>query len=391
MFVAALIDAFPQFQTRVMNCVKILKVLNTSASIRGHRDALHQGRRFHVKSVSPHQHDHKTFTSIKGELKRAALSASTRVIALEIFQILAGAEAKVHRVDAAKVTFHEIGAWDSIIDIVAAADLIGALADHSLSIGVLPLGSGRIRTAHGIMPVPAPATLELLRGFEVMDDGVPGERVTPTGMAILCYLKRHGIASRPKGAFVRCGIGFGSIKFPQISNILRVMIMQTEKAATGEQGGEDVSEICFDIDDQSPEDLAIALDHIRDNAGVFSVIQIPAFGKKGRMVTQVQIMGRPAVVDSIIAQCLNETTTLGLRVAMLRRVVLPRSSLQVPFAGRVMNVKVARRPTGKSTAKIENDDILLIPGRENRTLLRRKAEQFALKETRADARSRSRK
>src|SRR5690606_3343238 len=160
-----------------------------------HRDHALTGLRFRV--VEPHDpqalagaahHPHTPFADIRARLQASALAAPVKQRAIAIFTELAQVEAQVHGKTVDTVSFHELGEWDSIADIVGAAYLIDALSPASWSVSALPLGRGRARTAHGALPIPTPATVLLLKGFEFVDDGLEGERVTPTGAAILKHL-----------------------------------------------------------------------------------------------------------------------------------------------------------------------------------------------------------
>jgi uncharacterized protein (DUF111 family) len=140
-----------------------------------------------------------------------------------------------------------------------------------------------------------------------------------------------------------------------------------------------VAQIAFEVDDQTPEDLAIGLDRLRAHPAVLDVLQAPAFGKKGRMVVQVQVLAQPEAVDDVAAACFTETATLGLRWQIVERRVLPRSQVSADSGGRVLRVKTAQRP-GATTAKVESDDLISVAGgREARDSLRRAAETAVLK------------
>ena len=139
-------------------------------------------------TLTSNRRGHKAWADIRAELDRSGLDADVKKHALAIFNLLAEAEAKVHGVEVDSVTFHEVGAVDSIVDIVAAAQLISLIRADRWTSAPLPIGSGRINSAHGVLPIPAPAAALLLQGLPVIDDGVPGERVTPTGAALAAYL-----------------------------------------------------------------------------------------------------------------------------------------------------------------------------------------------------------
>ena len=301
-----------------------------------------------------------------------------RAHALGIFGHLADAEARVHGIAVEAVAFHEVGAADSIADIVAAAHLIAALGTRSWSVSALPLGSGRVRTQHGPLPVPAPATTLLLAGFATLDDGIPGERVTPTGAAILRHLCGDDPGrGRPRGILGRTGIGFGTKVLPGLSNCLRALVLE-ENAAPG-PGRRDLAVIAFEVDDQSGEDLATGLDRLRAEPGIVDVVQMPVIGKKGRMMARIQVLVRPESLEAAIAACFRETTTIGLRYHPVEGAVLARAARTVEHDGLSVRVKIVARPGGR-TAKAEADDARGRAGHAARAALRREAERRALEQ-----------
>ena len=214
---------------------------------------------------------------------------------------------------------------------VGSAWLLEALRPDSVSCAPLPLGSGRIATAHGALPVPAPAAALLLEGLPMIDDGVPGERVTPTGAAILRHLRLRAGCRRRAWRIAGTGIGFGTRRLPGLSNILRILAWAP--AAAGGRVDDRVAVLAFEVDDQSPEELALGLDALRASAGVLDVIQLAAFGKKGRLATQVQVLARPERLDAVIERCFAETTTIGLRWRLEARAVLARATVSVTTPG----------------------------------------------------------
>jgi uncharacterized protein (TIGR00299 family) protein len=312
----------------------------------------------------------------------AGLARDVLAHAIELFARLAHAEARVHGVSPVDVEFHEVGAWDSIVDLVAAACFIAKFPEARWSFAPLPLGSGRVRTAHGVLPVPAPATALLLEGIPVIDDGVGGERVTPTGAAIVRYLAdlSQGVAAgapEPVAKVIAAsGHGFGTRTLEGgLPNVLRCIAFENVAASRG-GGDEEIATLHFEIDDQTAEDLAVALDRIRAAPGVLDAAQMAIVGKKGRLATQVQVLLRPGAVDEVASLCLAETTTLGVRIGTARRRTLERS--QSTGADGV-RVKTAARPDGQRTAKAEIDDLARIPGgRARREAVREQAERNAL-------------
>jgi hypothetical protein len=285
---------------------------------------------------------------------------------------LAEAEAAVHAIAVEEVAFHEVGAVDSIVDVVCAAAIIAAIGPCRWSVGPLPRGRGQVRTAHGVLPLPAPATLKLLEGFLLFDDGEEGERITPTGAAILRYLEVAQEADGQVRRLIGAGTGFGTRTFASRSNMLRATLYAE---ASGAQSGDQVEVLRCEIDDQSGEELAVALDHLRQVAGVIDVCQWPTFAKKGRIATALQVLARPEAAEQVIAAILDETTTLGVRRDTQVRCTLERRTSRADGIG----VKLAERPGGL-TAKAEMDDLAAIDGAAARRTARREAEAKALQE-----------
>ncbi|SFM22242.1 LarC family nickel insertion protein [Methylobacterium pseudosasicola] len=410
MFAAALLDAFPEHLEGVRASVRAVDS-RIACTAPAHNDGILQGSRFAVSGPgseappAPHRHGghadhhhhdhhphdhphshahdashhgHRPWSEIRAELERADLAPAIRAHALAIFGHLADAEARVHGIAVDAVAFHEVGAFDSIADIVAAAHLIAMLEVRSWSVSALPLGSGRVRTQHGPLPVPAPATTLLLEGFSTLDDGIPGERVTPTGAAILRHLCGHEPGrGRPPGTIGRSGIGFGTKVLPGLSNCLRALVLDVVPASRPDRG--ELAVIAFEIDDQSGEDLAMGLDRLRAEPGVRDVVQMPVLGKKGRMMAHIQALVQPESLEAAIAACFRETTTIGLRHHRVARATLDREAVTVAPEGQPVRVKVVDRPGGR-TAKAEADDALRQAGQADRARLRAEAERLALQQ-----------
>jgi pyridinium-3,5-bisthiocarboxylic acid mononucleotide nickel chelatase len=385
MFAAAMADAFPE---RVPGLMAQLKKLG-DGEIRfaAHADASLRGQRFIVEeSGHPGHHHHVPHREIQARLAAAGLGPEVLRHALALFQLLAEAEGEVHGVPADAVEFHEIGAWDSIVDFVAAAYFIASLAPARWSCAPIPLGGGRVNTAHGVLPVPAPATTLLLRGLNVIDDGLLGERVTPTGAAIVRYLVKEGSGpDRSPRTLASSGHGFGTRKLPGMANVLRCLAFTGANPSA--PADEEIALLQFEIDDQTAEDLAVAMDRIREMPGVLDASQMAVYGKKGRLATQVQVLTQAGAADAVADACLVQTTTLGVRLSRLQRRRVPRDEMD---AGDV-RVKVARRPEGKLTAKAEMDDIARVPGeRSTRQAARHTAESEALARHTAESEGRPR-
>ncbi len=368
MFVAAMLDAHPGETDGALAAVRAAG-LPQSVDLRvvPHQDDILTGTRFEVVLPADNgAEEHMPFRTLRARLADAELTAGTLARTQDIFARLAAAEGAVHGVAAEEVTFHEVGAWDSIADIVAAAHLIEQSGAARWSVSSLPMGAGSVKTAHGDLPLPTPAVVELLKGFSLHDDGRKGERVTPTGSAILAHLNPDNSGLHPPERLAECGIGFGTKVFAGISNVLRVL----EFESTGGGIGEDqIAVLRFEIDDQSPEDLAVGLDKLRAHDGVLDVVQSPAFGKKGRITAQVQILTRMHAREAVIAACFSETTTLGLRWEISRRAILERRQAD--------GVKLVRRPEGVTTAKAEMDQAAAGGGGHAGRMARRRASEDA--------------
>ncbi|MEN8196407.1 MAG: LarC family nickel insertion protein [Pseudomonadota bacterium] len=380
MFAAALLDIRPDLWSRCEAAIAAMDLPDRISITReAHGDGILTGSRFLVGGVSAQGNgqnhateSHVHWRDIRGRLERAPLDGDVRKAALGIFGLLAGAEAAVHGKDADEVAFHEVGALDSIVDILSAAAIVTVLAPCIWSVGALPRGRGQVRTAHGYLPVPAPATLELLKGYTLVDDGEEGERVTPTGAAVLRYLDASQAVDPSPLRLIGAGIGFGTRKFASRSNILRATLYGPADRA---MAGDHVEVLRCEIDDQTAEDLAVAIDHLRAADGVIDVCQWPVFGKKGRMGTALQLLAEPGRANDIAALLLDETTTLGVRRAAWARNLVARESLS---SGEVP-VKLAHRPAGV-TAKAEMDGLVGTRGVSGRQKKRYEAEMKAIQE-----------
>ena len=382
MFAAAVLDAWPELEPPLVAAIARagLDAVATVERI-DHGDHALTGSRFAVHETSrgarvPHAHDgdahghadgheyaheHHLYRDIRTLLGTSDLDSAVRVRALDIFARLAAAESAVHGVPVDDVSFHEVGAYDSIADIVCAAWLIERL-DASWSCGPVPIGRGRVDTSHGRLPVPAPATVELLRGMVVDQDTHLGERITPTGAAIVSHLAPTFEPLPGPMRLDRSGTGFGTSRLPGTSNVLRLLAFEPLGALAASVHRERIAVCEFEIDDQTGEDLALALDRLRDFDGVLDVSSHPMNGKKGRLAVHVRLLARTAAVESVMESCFRETTTLGVRWHEVNRAALARASETVMVDSRPVRVKSARRPGEVRTSKAEIDDLAPVAG-----------------------------
>jgi hypothetical protein len=380
MFVAAMIDALPALRAPVEAALVAVKPAHAPPP--AFREGSSGGLRalsFGLAS-SPNaavHDDHGTgYGTIRDELARAALPERVRAHALALLDLLAGAEARAHGIAREAVHFHELADWDSRMDLVAAGAIAAALDGATWSASAPPRGGGTIRTAHGLLPVPGPATAALLTGYPWRDDGIAGERVTPTGAAILRHLvPAEACDAGPAGGrLLAQGYGAGTRTLPGVPNVLRALVFERRETP----GDERVALVEFDVDDMSGEELALAADRLRVVAGVIDVSIGTRAGKKGRVVADVRVLAKPATADAVAGACFVETSTLGLRIREERRRVLPRREVDVVAEGTRVRVKVATRPDGTQTAKAAHDDVAATQGLAARRALRAAGEDGAL-------------
>ena len=271
----------------------------------------------------PEHKQHRHLPQIEQIIVAGELSERARSNALAVFRRLGEAEAKSHNIPLEKVHFHEIGAVDSICDIVAtcvALDLLDVEEVHGSRINV---GSGTVQTEHGVLPVPAPATTELLRNCPIYSAGPETELTTPTGAALVTTLATS-FGGLPAVRVLSQGFGAGDKDFPVQANVLRVLI--GERLYVSEAAA--VSVIEANIDDCTPQVLGFAMDRLLA-AGALDVTLTPVLMKKNRPGTIISVIATPELSEDLAAILFAETTTLGLRILHGERRVLPRKMAEI--------------------------------------------------------------
>jgi uncharacterized protein (TIGR00299 family) protein len=284
-------------------------------------------------------HEHRDYAEIRRLLRKAAFEPKAKKLAGDIFERIARAEGALHGVSVDKVAFHEVGAWDSIADIVGAAAALAWLEPVDVTSTPPVVGSGTIRTAHGLMPVPAPATAAILRGLPVLTDG-KGELTTPTGAAILATVVRS-FGPPPPLRLMAQGFGAGTREFADRPNVLRVMLGEVVGQALPASASEVVL-VASNIDDMSPQ-LAEPLMTALFAAGAVDVWFTPILMKKGRPAVEVSALCPPGALAVVEQAFFANSTTIGLRHQIMNRTVLDRALAKVTTIYGDVRVKVAAR------------------------------------------------
>ena len=312
--------------------------------------------RFQV--VTAKKEPERSWADIRRLIQQSALGAEVKERAIGIFARLAEAEGKVHGVAPARVHFHEVGATDSIVDIVATAIGIEYLKADACHFSRIPLGRGVTRSRHGALPLPGPATLELLKGLPVEWIDLDAETVTPTGAAIVAALG-NGFGAAPAMTIERIGYGAGAKEFPGRPNLLRLVIGRNE----GGGQREEMLVIETNIDDMSPEFYDYLFERLFA-AGARDVFLSAVQMKKNRPGTLLTVLVEPALREKLAEIIFSETSTIGVRFYPVERATLKREIVRVKTKYGPVNVKVVEQPGGGRRAAPEYDDVKRIAARK---------------------------
>jgi len=322
------------------------------------------GTRFEVEVMG--DQPHRNLSDIEAILGAPGLSEGVKDKALKIFRKLAEVEGKIHGKAAADIHFHEVGAVDAIIDIVGACVGLEALEISEVISSPLNVGGGRVEAEHGSLPVPAPATAELLQGIPVYSSGVEGELVTPTGAAIISTLAAS-FGPLPSFKIERIGYGAGAKEFPKHANMARLFLgerLEAVKAEAGRPGDELVSIIEANLDDMSPQLYGYLVDQALA-AGALDVTCGSVQMKKNRPGLQVTILTTPEKADALAQLVFEQTTTIGLRIYEARRKVLEREHVEVETPYGKVRIKVAKREGKVLNAAPEYEDCQKLAAEKN--------------------------
>ena len=304
----------------------------------------------------PHTHaPHRHLSTILKIIAAAPLSDAVKARSSRAFQLLGEAEAAIHSIPVENVHFHEVGAVDTIIDIVCAAAGAEILGIDRWLASPLNVGSGTVKCQHGTLPVPAPATLALLGDAPIYSAGSPMERVTPTGAAVLRMLNVK-YQSLPAMRVKATGYGAGGRETPGEPNLLRLLVGEVKDLAAPASTEEPLAVIECVIDDSNPQVLAYVSELLLE-AGAWDVYRIAVQMKKGRTGVQITVLCRPDLVPALEEIMFRETTTIGLHWRLENKLSLVRDFVAVSTPWGKVNIKVARWPNGKiANASPEYED-----------------------------------
>ena len=307
-----------------------------------------------------HSHTHTTYAAVCEEIASLDLPAEVKDDALAIYRLLGEAEAKVHDTTLEQIHFHEVGTLDALADVVGCALLIRTIAPEQILASPLHVGNGFVKCAHGVLPVPAPATAELLRGIPFYTGSVTGELLTPTGASILHYYVLRYLPM-PTMTASEIGYGIGSKDFG-IANCVRAFLGDTASYLAAEEEpyscDDTILSISCNIDDMTAETIGFAAEKIRE-AGAVEVFTTAVMMKKNRPGTLLTVLCREAQKEAVVQAIFKHTATIGIRETLCRRYVLTRTEETVETALGPVRRKVSSG-YGVQRAKFEHDDLAVL-------------------------------
>ena len=310
----------------------------------------------HAHHHSHHSHDaaSRSFSQIRNMIQNSDLNEQVKNQAIAVFKRLGEAEAKVHSKDIEEIHFHEVGAVDSIVDIVGACICLNLLEIDGISASPIPTFTGTVEMAHGLLPLPAPATAELLKNVPWRELGIEGEIVTPTGAAILAELSAN-FGAMPQMTIDATGYGAGKKDFG-IPNVLRVLVGETKENSA--HAHEEVAVIEANIDDLSPQIYEVVMERLFAR-GALDVYLTPIQMKKNRPAVLLSVLCKPADIQQMSDVLFSETSTIGVRIDIRSRMCLPRDIVKVQTPYGDIRMKIARRNGQVLNAHPEYEDCKL--------------------------------
>ncbi len=303
--------------------------------------------------IPPQPHG-RHIDQIRALVAASGAPAPVREKADAAFWAIATAEGEIHGQPPEHVHLHEVGAVDAILDVVGVIWGLSELGVEDVRCGLLRTGDGTVRAAHGLLPVPAPATLKLLEGHAISPgpDGA-GELVTPTGAALVRVLS----SGPPPAVYtpVRSGFGAGTKDFPGRANALRLILAEVP-ANPADGAREQLVMLACDVDDMAGEYISAVAERVRES-GALDVVLVPTLMKKGRAGTRIEVLCRPADADGLEWFLLTDTTSIGVRRSDVTRIALPRRIVHVDVLGHDVAVKFVMLPDGGTRCKPEFEDV----------------------------------
>ena len=321
---------------------------HVSVQIHDHEEDEHEHH--HHDHVHHHHHDHSGMSDITHRISHLHIPEEVRADVIGVYTLLAEAESHVHGEPIEEIHFHEVGTLDALADITAVCLLIHKLKPTKILCSPIHVGSGVVRCAHGILPVPAPATAELLKGLPIYTGEIRGELCTPTGAALLKYFV-HDFVPMPPMIPTAVGYGMGKKDFP-IANCVRAIIGEEHNRE------EEIFELSCNLDDMTPEDIAFAMELLLEK-GALDVYTTPIGMKKNRPGVLLSVLCNPCKKDEMRLLLLTHTTTLGIREQSFRRATLDREILTVDSEFGPIRCKISRG-YGVEKRKYESDDLCRI-------------------------------
>jgi uncharacterized protein (TIGR00299 family) protein len=336
-----------------------------------------------------HSHEHRhepgrTLTQIRHIIEKAAISSTAKATAIKIFETLGQAEAEIHNTSIDQVHFHEVGAVDAMVDIVCAAAGAESLAVQEWVCSPLNVGGGTVKCAHGTLPVPAPATLKLLRDAPVYSSGPQVELVTPTGAAIVKTLSAR-FAPFPAMKIEKAGYGAGTRDFPEHPNLLRITIGEAEPSGQANASSDRIMVLEANLDDLSPQVLAYAMERLLAE-GALDVFSVPVQMKKSRPGALLTVLAKMEDASRLTKTIFAETTTLGVRRREEQRQTLSRRWETVDTTWGPVRIKIANMNGTVSNYAPEYEDCRTLAEAQHvplRTVMQEAIQKYLRREQKA--------